>query len=657
MRLFPAVATLAVLASSVHAQESSLRLIDSTPGRLVYELTVDWGDSEIGGHLEETAAITLPSLVSPGVRVSLAEYDESPHEPVAGLGDAPASVVGLGLARKRPTATLVARLATYDSTSSVLRKYRRMQIEVTFDMQVRTIPTSDNPHLAVSRSVLAEGQFFKLAIQNEGVYRIDRAFLESLPGLATNVESIDPANVRVFGNGGAPVPEHNSTPRIADLAENPVFVQGGGDGSFDSADAVWFYARGPYGWRSEVLANLRGEPLRDEFGNLIRQWEHYVHPFDTTAYYFVQIGDAASTTYERHEFSDGLPSTRLDQVTGRYVVDYDEFLWGREGGHSGHTWVSALIPGSGPGRGLLNDLDLPRQAAGEVTYEVRVAIQSNPAATLFFNSGTSTLESVNLGASSTHSTSPIARSRVSRFSQTVAGGTPLNLTADLEDQAGAPQAALDWLRVFYPKDLTAGDDPLRWHTPLAQTGAFTFVMRNYSAAPFVLDITDPADYRWLEARAQGSDYLVQVAVADEDQPRELIAFSPNQVQSLDIGQVCPGEHGCRVSPQNLHGIQSYPDLVIVTPALLQAQAEELADLRRSDGLVVEVVNVAEIYNEFSGGLQDIRGIRDYLKFIYDRAPGDDELLRYVLFFGDGHFDYRGLDPAVTFPNLIPPFET
>ena len=40
-----------------------------------------------------------------------------------------------------------------------------------------------------------------------------------------------------------------------------------------------------------------------------------------------------------------------------------------------------------------------------------------------------------------------------------------------------------------------------------------------------------------------------------------------------------------------------------------------------------------------------------------RAPDEAQMLRYVLFFGDGHFNYRNLgeEPALT--NWIIPFET
>ena len=644
----------------VAAQDASLRLIESEPGRSLYELNAEWGDAapSVSGLLEISEAIDLPSLVQPSVRVLGAEYDEYPFDPVAGVGDEAAAIVGLGLSRKRPMATLVARLVTYDLASERLRRYRRMRIEVTYPASQESIQrydASDNPHLDVNRSVLADGNFFKIAISETGMYRIDRTFLESLPGLGTSVENIDPERIRVFGNGGVPVPALNSAPRIADLAENQVFVQGGGDGSFDEGDAVWFYGKGPSGWYSKQLTDSRGRPILDQNGELIREWTHYVHPFDSTNYYFLDIGTAESQAYVQENYTDSPAPAVLSEVNGRFFVDLDEYLWGREGGHSGHTWVSTLIPGAGPGRTILQNIELPRLGNGILRYRIRAAIQSNPAANLHYRNESRTLHSINYGPISNTPTNSIARSGIAEFEHTVTANQAVTLTADLEDQIGGPQAALDWVRIFYPKILQAGEAPLQFSTPLAEVGIFTFALQGFNSAPIVLDVTEPGAYRWLGVEPQGGTFLVQATAVSLDQPRELIAFTPDQVQSLNAAAVCGS--ACNVTAQNLHGIQSWPDFVIVSPSQFFDQARALADRRRAEGMTVEVVDINQIYNEFSGGQQDIRGLRDYLKFIYDRSPDEERLLKYVLLFGDGHFDYRNLDASATFPNLIPPFET
>ena len=649
------------LSVPVAGQDASLKLIESSPGQSLYELNAEWGEVEpsVVGLSEVTTVLELPSLELPIVHVLDAQYDEYLFVPTQEFGSDAVSVVGLGITRKQASATLVARLVTYDSTSAKLRRYKHMRIKVTYpatpQAQAKNYRASGNPHLSVKRSVLADGMFFKIAISEEGIYQIDRTFIESLPGLEIAAENIDPSQIRVFGNGGSPVPALNSARRIADLAENNVFVYGGGDGSFDEGDAVWFYGQGPNGWKGEKLTDRRGRPIQDLNGELIWEWVHYVHPFDTTNYYFLDIGTVESQTYVQELYTDIPVTAVLSEVTGRYFRDLDEYLWGREGGHSGHTWVSTLIPGPGPGRTVLEDVALPGLSSGMLHYQIRAAIQSNPPASLHYKDDARTLHSVNYGTTFNSPTSWIARSGIAEFTVPVVSGQMINLVADLEDQAGGPQAALDWVRVFYPQSLQATPLPLRFSTPLAGIGTYTFVLKGFDTAPIVLDVTETGAYRWLGVQPQGSDFHVQATAISRDQPRELIAFTLEQVQTLNAAAVCGP--ACRVPPQNLHGIESWPDFVIVTSNLFLSQARALAERRRAEGLVVEIVDIAQIYNEFSGGQQDIRGLRDYVKFVYDRSPNEEHLLKYVLLFGDGHFDYRNLDPSATFPNLIPPYQT
>src|SRR5690606_8041661 len=120
-----------------------------------------------------------------------------------------------------------------------------------------------SPHVGVTRSMLASGTWFKIPIREEGIYRIDPAYLE---GLGVSVAGLDPSRLQVYHNGGGMLPEKNSTPRPADLIENPVWVRGGGDGAFDAGDALFFYAEAPSGWRWKA-DTLDAENSR---------WEHYI---------------------------------------------------------------------------------------------------------------------------------------------------------------------------------------------------------------------------------------------------------------------------------------------------------------------------------------------------------------------------------------------
>ena len=675
------------------AQGVQLRLMEEHAEGAVLEMTATWPRSlqaaldSIGAvSLDERAALAvsrgglfalsetvrLPALSLPRVRVLAADYDEvrlpasdDSAELLAALGRPPAEVLGVGRERKRAATTLQTRLLTYDADRATLRRYRRLVVAVDYAARreqrlllAQALSTSsDNPHLSVEQSVLADGVVYKIAVRGEGVYRIDRAFLAGLPGFDLAPGSIDPNNVKVYGNGGSPLPALNSAPRAADLVENQVFVRGGGDGSFDDGDAVWFYAAGPTGWTSVLQRDRLGEPLVDEQGNLIRHWEHYVNPFSNDNYYFIKIDATASAKIEEEAYLNRAGATLLTQVVGRHVEDLDEFLWAREKGGTGHTWVSELIALGGGTLPILENTSLPGLVGGTVTYRARPAIQSNPVASVSFRSNSDVLATASFGAVANRPTITVASSGIVDFEQTVGAGQALNLDMQLESKPGSPKAALDWLRVFYPRDLRAEGEWLRFHTPIGQVGVFEMTLNGFGQEPQVWDVTRHGTFRRLGVQAAGGAYRVQVEVGDPDQPVELIAFTDGAVRALTVEETCPGEAGCRIAAQNLHGIQSFPHFVIVAPEIFRPYADELAERRRQEGMVVEVVDVQQIYNEFGGGLPDMRAMRDYFKFLYDRAPSEAQLLRYVLFFGDGHYNYRELAEEPEFENWILPFET
>ncbi len=681
VRLAIAGACVLGLAATARAQGVEVRLLEERAGGAVFEVTAAWPlplraalDSAgvttlneraalaaVRGMLAASETLRLPALAPPVARVLAADFDEmalpraaDAADVVAELDRPAAEVVGLGVERKHPAATLLARLLTYDAARGTLRRYRRLVVEVAYAAgprgAARTLgASSDNPHLAVTRSVLADGVVYKIAITQEGVYRIDRDFLARLPGLELAPDAIDPNHVKVYGNGGAPVPALNRDPRLPDLAENPVYARGGGDGSFGATDAVFFYAAGPTGWRPVIE--------RDGQGNVSGRWEHYVHPFSNENFYFIKLDGPPGARLDPQPYPGFADAAVLTQNEGRFFLDLDEFMWARERGGTGHTWVSNLLALGGGTLPLLQNTALPGLEAGPVTYRVRPAIQSNPAASVTFTSGGGQLASANFGLLGNSAENPVALSREVTFEQTVGAGAPLNLSMTLENQVGSPKAAVDWVRVFYRQALRAADGYLRFHTPIAQTGRFEMVLSGFAQEPQVWDVTEPDAIRRLGVLAAGGVYRVQVEVADEARPRELVAFTEGAVRQLDLEQACPGEGGCRVPAQNLHGIQGFPEFVIVTPEIFRPYADELADMRRQEGLAVEIVDVGQIYNEFSGGLLDPRAVRDYFRFLYDRGPGNEPALRYALLFGDGHFNYRNLGQAPALENWILPFET
>ena len=132
-----------------------------------------------------------------------------------------------------------------------------------------------NNYTYVEHSVLSEGDVYKIAIAKDGVYKIDRSFLEEL---GVSLSGLNPNTINIYGNGGALIPEKNFVNKADDLAKNAIHIQGESDGVFNASDYILFYGKGPDTWT-----------LAQDDGIGRKRWFHTKHYYSDSAYYFIKI--------------------------------------------------------------------------------------------------------------------------------------------------------------------------------------------------------------------------------------------------------------------------------------------------------------------------------------------------------------------------------
>ncbi len=93
-----------------------------------------------------------------------------------------------------------------------------------------------------------------------------------------------------------------------------------------------------------------------------------------------------------------------------------------------------------------------------------------------------------------------------------------------------------------------------------------------------------------------------------------------------------------VPPSTLRNDVSQTDYIVITHNTFLESIQPLVEFRRSQGLTVRVVDIDEIYNEYSYGLFNPFAIRTFLRDTYyswqPPAP------TYVVLVGDAHYDYK-----------------
>ena len=601
-----------------------------------------------GGRAEMSHEVALGARVPPAVEVLAEETDWEPV-PAALAGrlgalDRPAArVVNVAEMRRALVGSLALALVRVDGER--IGRVRRLVARVPRPALRAAFARggTDNPHVAVTRSVLADGTWFRIAVPREGVYRLTAAYLRDSLGVAAP----DLGRVQVYGNGGRTLPAVNTAPRPADLTEVPTLQTG---------DGVLFFAEGPSWWDfvPPVPAVPPGPFNPAGTPEVPGYWTHDLSPFSAAAHYFVRTDAPAPRRLDAPGFPSYPDAQPLPTVTQRVFHERDLFNQERDGSGSGLDWMGEQVSVLAAGYTTLDDAPTAG-ITGTVAYRARVAARTDRFLSVTMNAGSEVLASVspnpvdltfrNIGALLSDRSIAVTRPAAANIGVTFRSSTTGNDNA---------KAWLDWAEAVYERAPIAAGGAVRFVTPGAQRARFEVALQGFAAAPEVWDVTEPGRIARLGVQARGGAFAVQVDASAG--PREIVAFD-----AASAYVTVPPGRGTAVANQNLHGLAGSPAYVVVAAPEFLEQATRLADYRRTaDGLESVVVTTDQIDNEFAAGSTDMRAVRDYLKFLYDRAPDAARLPQYLLLFGDGHYNFRRIRQSgqgEVVENFVPVYET
>ena len=159
---------------------------------------------------------------------------------------------------------------------------------------------SKNITASVDNSVLSSGNWYKISLNTDGIYRLSYQDLENL---GINISNLNPQDLRIYGHPGGLLPIDNNTERTIDLEELAIQVVGQYDGVFNENDYILFYGQSPNLW------------IIDEAG-LFRHKQHY---YDNSSYYFItaDLGEGKRiNSFQSLSYSDTTITSfdEIDQV-------------------------------------------------------------------------------------------------------------------------------------------------------------------------------------------------------------------------------------------------------------------------------------------------------------------------------------------------------
>jgi len=479
-----------------------------------------------------------------------------------------------------------------------------------------------------AHSVLSSGAFYKISITQTGIHRIDYELLSSM---GMNVSGLSCDAIKLYGNGGAMLPLLNADPRADDLTENAIdIIDINNNGIFESEDFILFYAQGPDTWK---------------WNSSKQKFEHINNIYTDVSYYFITssvgIGLRMSTLG-----SSAIPTDTANNYNFYYVYENDldnpsnggQFFFGESFRSMSNFSKTFELP-------LTNyDSAIVDYNIGAISSVSNINFNTNINGHIFTN---------NIGYVSPGISYPVtAISYLQSNKIPYTNAVTLNMTASMPSEAAA-NAWLDFIRINARPTLAImnGHTTFRDMSTVAAGANVNYQIANCNSSTRVYQVTNGTLPLKITGTLSGSFYSF---TAEASQLHEYVAVNPESA-------IIPITQG-PVANQDLHGI-GQPDYVIITHPNFITQAERLAQHHRDNSdLDVIVVNIFEIYNEFSSGQQDAMAVRDFMKMLYDRAGSDEDLLpQYLLLFGDGSFDYKDVEKTVYSnfenTNFVPTYES
>lgn len=504
---------------------------------------------------------------------------------------------------------------------------------ISFDVQVNpSYQASFKTQKAYKpNSSLASGLWHKIAVPADGVYKIDFDYLQNNNISSSNLSF---SSFGVFGQAMGLLPELNSVERVDDIEEIPIkIVDQNGNGVWENGDFILFYGKGPHLWNYNQTTN---------------SWQHQVNIYTDVSGYFISPTQGTGKQIPSVP-SAGSANANLNTYTFREFFE-------EEINNLIYTQLSSTM-GSGKewfGKRLSNvnntesfSLAVPNiNASSAATLNLRLAASSYASSSSFTirNNGSNIFTtSVNITSGGDYPNAASAN-KVS-FNSSLSA----NNNFEIVFSNGDPQSSgfLDYLEVIANCNLVLQDNFLLFRSTqnLGAGNISSFNLSGANGNTEIWDVSYGTELFKINGNLSGSNYQFSVAT---DNLREFVA-----VNTASSSFALP-LYISSVANQNLHALGQNEMFIISHPSLISA-ADRLADFHREEGMRVAVVNVDQIYNEFSSGQQDLSAIRDFLKMFYERATNAADLPKYALLFGDASFDYK--DRIDGNENLVPTFQS
>ncbi len=538
-----------------------------------------------------------------------------------------------GIARNRHIASVTIRAAQYNPESQSIEIPSEIIISIKFKNIKITNVKDDYPYTSVlnkqqsdswliddSKGTSVKGTdmiqgeatypWAKIGIDQEGIYQIDASQLKTA-GITVPKDLV--GTVKIFGRDGTPLNETVVDSAINNMNEIPVIVRTNSSGELES---VVFYGRPGYGFEYNIYSGFC----------------HYINPYSNLNsykkeynYYFITYGGTEGKRLTTKEPPDG--SVVNSPSTYTSLIYYEEESTNAFMSGSGRFWFGSTLFPRTFSDNILTNLD----KTGTILYKFAFAHTAAGNGTFsVYESGTF-LNSVTLSLTSNDGY------RGECFVQKPATIIGNDLRSVLKMEYSNTVTAtpyFDWYEIQYPRYLIPSNNEIGFFDNPALEGITEYSINDFSGDIIGLDVSNGLQPTLLKNLSNvGSMFIFRHPSEKKNPGRFFISanYRKPPVEKVTMG--------------NLRTSLSGADVIVITHPDFVNSAEKFKEYRSSrDGLSVTIVKTTDIYNEFGYGIGDPTAIRDFIAFAFNNWQVKP---RYVLLWGDGHYDYKNISTTKT----------
>jgi len=482
----------------------------------------------------------------------------------------------------------------------------------------------------IKNSVLNQGEIYKLTVKETGIYKLDKSFFDAN---SINLSSVNPKNIKVYGNGGGTVPELISSFRNEDLVENPIFVSGENDGTFDSGDFVLFYGQGPDVYHSNGTRMVYDKNI-----------------YDDENFYFLVISDGAGKRIESiHDDANPIPDPNQSFSGYNKILRYERDIINLLGAFgpthgTGQRWFGEILTNE-TSKDFSSQFTIPTIVPNtEVKIKAVVAARSSRDASFDFLVNNNTYEVQTNDVDISDIEDPYAD--MVYFEESISNLNNLNTLRVSFDKEGisTAEAWLDYVEIDAIVPNRYSGEAYHFSVESSMDDIATEYNINSAIPIEIWDVTQPYNAQFVPQEYLNS--TVTLIGNTDFQLKKYFAFnaSSNALSPLSTE---------KIDNQNIHAIDD-AEFVIIYHPLFKEAAERLQEHRRVvNPISTEIVDINLIYNEFSSGRCDPVAIRDFTRYL--RSVNSN--FNYLLLLGDGTYDYKNIGENNLDQNFIPVYET